>query len=172
MCAQSQIAGLLHGVVAVDGLEVAHVQPHLVVDVPGAAQSEAVAVAGERRILLVAVGEAVVGTLAAAADSELVVDVELHAGQQLVCAALQLFLAVAGHLRVLVVEKVVFHGGTQLRVELIAQGHCQQGRHVVARLGTVLIAGHLVAKLLERQLALNEGHDGGSGRVGVPDSSI
>ena len=52
-------------IVAVERTEVTNVQAHLFVDVPDSAETETVAVAGERGVLLVAVGESVVSTLAA-----------------------------------------------------------------------------------------------------------
>ena len=108
------------GVVAVECAEVADVQAKLVGDVPCSSAANAIAVAGEGGVLLVAVRETIVGTLTATADGELLVDVVLHTSENLVCAVLELLLTVVGHLGVLVVEEMVFQCSAQLWGELIA----------------------------------------------------
>ena len=50
----------------------------------------------------------------------------------------QFLLTVVGHLGVLVVEEVIFEGSTEFRGELIASSDGEEGRHVVARAGTIL----------------------------------
>ena len=86
--------GCLLVVVAVETDEVAGIQADLLVDVPCTAQSDGVAVAGEGGVLLVTVGESVVGALTTTADGELVVDVVLYTCQELVGAVGQLLLAI------------------------------------------------------------------------------
>lgn len=111
-------------VVAVERTEVAHVEAHLLVDVPGTAEADAVAVAGEGGVLLVAVADAVVRALATTADGELLVDVVLHTCEDLMGAVIERLLAATVHLGVLVVEEVVFEGGAEVGRELIADsGH-------------------------------------------------
>ena len=73
---------LLLLVVAIERTEIADVEAHLVGDVPSTAKAEAVAVAGKRGVLLVAVAKTVVGTLTTTADGELIVDVVLSDGRQ------------------------------------------------------------------------------------------
>ena len=73
--------GSLLVVVAVNRHEVAGIQTYFLSDVPGTAQTDAITVAGERGVLLVAVGESVVGTLTTATDGKLIVDVILNTSQ-------------------------------------------------------------------------------------------
>ena len=105
------VGGLLV-VVAVETAEITGIEAHLLVDVPGTAEAHRIAVAGKRGVLLVAVAQAVVGTLTAAADGELVVDVVFHTGKNLMRAVRQFLLAVVGHLRILVVEEMIFQRST------------------------------------------------------------
>ena len=112
------------GVVAVERAEVADVEAHLLVDVPGAAEAYRVAVAGEGCVLLVGVAEAVVRALATTADGELLVDVVFHTCEDLVGAVVKRLLTATIHLGVLVVEEVIFEGGAEVGRELIADsGH-------------------------------------------------
>ena len=117
---RAEIVLLLMCVITVECAEVADVQAKLVGDVPGASAANAIAVAGEGGVLLVAVRKTIVGTLTATADGELLVDVVLDTSEHLVCAVLELLLTVVGHLGVLVVEEMVFQRSTQLWGELIA----------------------------------------------------
>ena len=120
----------------------------MLVEVPGTAQSDAPAVAGKRGVLLIAVGESVVGALGTTADGELLIDVVFDTCQKLVRAVFELFLAVVGHAGILVVEEVVFERGAQLGSELIASSYREQGGHIVARVRPVLIGCGIGAKLL------------------------
>ena len=63
------VGGLLL-VVAIEADEVAGIEAHFLVDVPGTAKSNRVAVTGEGGILLVAVSQAVVCALCATADGD------------------------------------------------------------------------------------------------------
>ena len=110
------------GVVAVDRDEVTSVQTQLLRQVQSAAQTDAVAVAGKRRVLLVLVGETVVGTLAAETYRQQLVNIVLSTQLNLVGTAGELFLSVVSHFGVLIVEEVVLSGGAQLRCKLIASG--------------------------------------------------
>ena len=76
--AQSLIIVLRLGIIAVERAEVAYVQAHLIVDVPSTTYTNRIAVASKRCVLLVAIGQTVVGTLSTAANGKLLVDVVLY----------------------------------------------------------------------------------------------
>ena len=78
------IASLLV-IVAVECAEVAHVQAHLVADVPSTTTTYAVAVASKRCVLLITVRQTIVSALSTTAYCELVVDVPLYTSQDFVC---------------------------------------------------------------------------------------
>ena len=123
----AHILVLLLGVVGVETAEVADVEAHLLVDVPGAAESETVAVAGKGGVLLIFVGQSVVSALTTTADGELLVDVVLDTSEDLVCAVLQCLLSVVCHLGVLVVEEVVLQRSAKAWGELVADSYGEPG---------------------------------------------
>ena len=84
----AQVFGLLMRVVAINRAEITSVETNLLVNVPGTTETDRVAVASKRGVLLISVGEAVVGTLTATADGELVVNVVLNTCQYLMGAVL------------------------------------------------------------------------------------
>ena len=79
-------------------------------------------------------------------------------------------LTVVSHLGMLVIEEVVFESGTKLRGKVVTYSHSQQGGHVVARLGTVLISRNLVAKHLKCGSPFDIGHLGSRFRIRVLDA--
>jgi len=105
-------SGELTGVVAVEGDEVTDVEAQLVADVPGTTHTNAIAVAGERGVLLVTVGQTIVGALSATTHGKLLVDVPLDTCEELVSAMGELFLTVASHHSVLVVEEMILESST------------------------------------------------------------
>ena len=111
---QTLILLLILGEVAVERAEVADVEAHLVVDVPGTTATYAVAITSKRCVLLVAVGQTIVGALSTTANSKLFVDVVLYTSQNLVGAMCQFLLTVASHLGVLIVEEMVLQCTAQL----------------------------------------------------------
>ena len=173
--------GGLFVVVAVDADEVAGIQANLLVDVPGATQSDAVAVAGEGGVLLVAVGESVVGTLTTATDGELVVDVILHTRQNLMSAMSEFVLTVVGHLGVLIVEEVILESGTELGRELITSSNREQGGHVIAGTDTVLIRSSVATELSLQchqfslgtcRVGSHQSSDGGSAKSSIQNIGL
>ena len=84
----------------------------------------------------------------------------------------ELLLAVASHLGVLVVEVVVFNGGAQLVGELIAYSEGEQGGHIVACTGAILVGSDLVAKLCQRCSPRDVRHGGCSRWVCILDGCI
>ena len=77
-------SGLFLGVVAIDSAEIAYVQANLVSQIHSTSKANAIAVAGERSVLLVFVAQTIVGALATAANGELIVDIKLYAGKEFV----------------------------------------------------------------------------------------
>ena len=138
------VVGLLV-VVAVDANEIAGIQADLLVNVPGTTESDAVAIAGERGILLVTVRESVVCALTATTDGELVVNVIFDTSQELVGSMGELFLTIVGHLGILIVEEVILKGGTELGGELVTDCYREQCGHVVACTNAVLKGGSQTA---------------------------
>jgi hypothetical protein len=99
-------------VIIIKRAEIADVQTHLLCQVNGGTQSQAIAITNKRGIRLELVTDAIVGTLTSTTERQTVIDIILYASQKLMSAMSQLLLTVIGHLGILVIKEVVLQGCT------------------------------------------------------------
>ena len=105
---------ILFFVVAIEAGEVAGIETNMFVDVPSSTKTDRPTIAGKRRVLLISVGETIVGTLTTTADGKLTVDIPFDTGEDFVGTTSELLLAVVSHLGILIIVKVVFNCGTEV----------------------------------------------------------